>query len=433
MNSFFETPLISSIAMKIVIAILLYIVIYISYLTILRHPRNWNPIPIWKKILVTLFLILNVAYSSLSTTSVDLPTLIASTLFLLFLLLIISAPSFAWRLGASTRWEFLARHSDRFILGLLPVVIITGYRLSNIKLITLFSTAMLIELLWLLRLHKANQLRIQQPLSEHSLAVLHTQAGGNLQAYSRKHRLKELVIHDNETQWMGCTKHSPPCPINYYVNKLGLNTPPCCHEHMKELCFDIDQLLKDMGIPHWLDGGTLLGAVRENGHFLSWEDDVDISFMLEDSINWDSFVAEVTDKLSKQGYTVRNPREYRPINVYYTPPARWPFGLQQYRYRGEVKVDLIGNRVVDSHGQKVMERPMLKGTMPQTESGRYGVPVEIMIPTSEIELMGKMVSCPRDSDAYLRTVYGNYMEVDYTYVDNEVAHSRKGVDEASDR
>ena len=53
--------------------------------------------------------------------------------------------------------------------------------------------------------------------------------------------------------------------------------------------------------------------------------------------------------------------------------------------------------------------------------------------TGTIELQGKMVSCPRDSDAYLQTVYGNYMEVDYTYVDNEVAHSRKGVDEASDR
>jgi phosphorylcholine metabolism protein LicD len=202
---------------------------------------------------------------------------------------------------------------------------------------------------------------------------------------------------------------------------------------MKELCFAIDQLLADMGIPHWLDGGTLLGAVRENGHFLSWEDDVDMSFMLEDSINWDSFVAEVTDKLSQQGYTVRNPREYRPINVYYTPPTRWLFGLEQYRYRGEIKVDLIGNRVVDSYGQKVMERPLLKGAMPQVESGRYGVPVEMIMSTSEIELMGKMVSCPRDSDAYLQTLYGNYMEVDYTYVNNEVAHSRRSVDEASDR
>ena len=51
---------------------------------------------------------------------------------------------------------------------------------------------------------------------------------------------------------------------------------------------------------------------------------------------------------------------------------------------------------------------------------------------SIIELLGKMVSCPRDSDAYLRTLYGNYTEIDYTYVDNEVAHTRRNVDEAED-
>ena len=100
------------------------------------------------------------------------------------------------------------------------------------------------------------------------------------------------------------------------------------------------------------------------------------------------------------------------INVYNTPPNRWLYGLEQYRYRGKVKVDLIGNRVVNSYGQKVIERLLFKGAMPQTEIGYYGFPVEITILTSEIKLFGKMLSCPRDSDIYLRTVYGNYTEVD---------------------
>ncbi len=431
MNLFSESPLVGFIVLDIVIVVLLYSAAYVGYLAILRHPRNWHTVPAWEKVLITLFLVLNIAFCGVSTTGVDYPTLVASGIFLVFLFLIIGAPSFALNHGAPMQWEFLARHSDRFVMGLLPIVVITGYWASSIKLNALFGIAMFIELVWLLRLHRVNQFRIQQPLNEHSRAVLHTQAGDNLEIFIKKHRIKELVRSGNEIHWLGCSMHSPPCPINYYVNKLGLNTPSCCLDHMKELCFAVDQILTDLAVPHWIDGGTLLGAVREEGHLLAWEDDVDISFTLEDSISWDIFMSELTFKLTQHGYTVKSSGECE-LAVYSKYKAtRWLYGLEQHRYRGEIKVDLIGNRVVKSYGQKVMERPLLKGAMPQTESSGYGVPVEMIMPTSEIELLGKMVSCPRDSDAYLRTLYGNYTEVDYTYVDNEVAYSRKSVDEAS--
>ena len=64
----------------------------------------------------------------------------------------------------------------------------------------------------------------------------------------------------------------------YKYNQPNLRA---CQLKQLEILKDIDKACQKMGISYWLDGGTLLGAVRHGG-FIPWDDDIDIAMDVKD-------------------------------------------------------------------------------------------------------------------------------------------------------
>ena len=282
----------------------LYVVTYLLLMHLLRYPRQWQRPP-GRALFATVGLAtVLVAYISISADGLDIATLAVSASFLVVLLLLIAAPAIELNHAAGFAprpIEYLAKHGDHSGLWMLLPAIVIGYMLMEVKILAFLVTAILIETRWFLRHRLADRQRRLYPIEGHDLAVLQAQAHGDIKGFARRHGIRELVLADDAVAWRGCNKATRPCPFNLYVNRLGLNTAPCCREHMQTLARNVTSRLTEMSLAHWLDGGTLLGAVRENGSLLAWEDDVDISVYLDEKHNL-AFVRGWVDRARGKGW-----------------------------------------------------------------------------------------------------------------------------------
>ncbi|HAU83612.1 MAG TPA: hypothetical protein DCW39_06350, partial [Betaproteobacteria bacterium] len=286
---------------------LLYLLTYASFLNLLKYPRNWI-LPSASSTFVTVMLaIITVAFVSISSIKSSVGPDFSSMLFLsgfiLVLFGIIASPAIDFNPGSRRVVEFLANYGVSAGLWMLLPAVIGAYAFPEARIHGVLAAAIAVELSWYFR-YRWTDKRRSYSLEKHDTLVLNAQAKGNIQTFSKLHGISELAFSADGIEWNGCNKNTPPCPFNLYTNKLGLNTAPCCREHMKDLAYYVSSCLKDMKVDHWLEGGSLLGAVRDNGNLLAWEDDVDISFLIDDKSTWSSIAKVLSDRGKKDGYYV---------------------------------------------------------------------------------------------------------------------------------
>lgn len=222
---------------------------------------------------------------------------------------------------------------------------------------------------------------------------------------------------------------------------------------MLELLRYIDGVCRDNDIDYWLSSGTLLGAVRHGG-FIPWDDDVDIEmpendyhrlvgilrraagpYILQDSSTDAGFLFPFA-KLRDTRSTIREADGLDAgqrfsgvyVDIFRLAPSRsrWLHHLSSRMLGTELKLRL---RYGASSAVARALRPLLHGLifpLIRAVDGlghpallRHTVPSYFLaprhrsdlFPLSEIDFEGISLKAPRDCDAYLSRLYGNYMSI----------------------
>ncbi len=210
---------------------------------------------------------------------------------------------------------------------------------------------------------------------------------------------------------------------------------------MAEILDVVVEIFERNGIPYWLDGGTMLGAVRHGG-FIPWDDDIDIDVparyyrkakkVLEKELPADLFL-----QTRGGGYKERWMKVKDRYSIVDEPSSE---GLEQ---RG-IFVDIFKVRRIGRHehavkkgidrriakyrkkGNVFMRRLMKifyhlttplfifeKKTLFYTDDMfvKWAFPLSLTEPLGKVAFEGKEYAAPNDPDLYLRIHYGDYMAI----------------------
>jgi hypothetical protein len=175
-----------------------------------------------------------------------------------------------------------------------------------------------------------------------------------------------------------CTPKTKRC--DFWARGEGNIRPPCCTQHMLELGAFVDDLLARHDIPHWLDYGTLLGAVRE-GKLIAWDEDFDLGILGRDI----DAIRALAPEIEAAGHRLDASWYPHVLRIYLSTANR-------------IHVDLFAWTERDG---LLMHRADSTWDWPGMQD-RVAFPPTYLEPTQEIRLHGRPYPAPRPAHDFLR-------------------------------
>ena len=226
---------------------------------------------------------------------------------------------------------------------------------------------------------------------------------------------------------------------------------------MLEILIVVDKICKKHNISYWLDGGTCLGAVRHGG-FIPWDDDIDIAVMRKDYYklcailkkelpdnlvfqdkttdkNYPSLFAKVRDKHSCLREEYVKDRQFKEqgvfidifpiekgvkrvkafVDFFYRRAFRRLHGLAANKYEliiaGLMWIPSCCLVYVARFFNFLLPTNALIYAYGVTTLKHYQLNKKDFLPVKPIMFEGMIFMGPANSDAYLKRLYGDYMQV----------------------
>jgi len=152
-----------------------------------------------------------------------------------------------------------------------------------------------------------------------------------------------------------------------------------------EYFYEIDDLMKSLGLKYFLWYGTLLGAYRDS-KFIPWDTDLDIGTFQED-INYEKLIKELEDRGFQWKYKRRKPM----------PPSKGVVGVA-------VKNEKMINCCIDA-----FER--IDDYIYYRSVGDCAVfPKEEIENMRQIDFYGRKVNIPQNTEYVLEKLYGEWKQ-----------------------